>query len=84
MGEETAAFGEIVAGIDDPGEDVKFCAANVDDAVRADDGVVIWFGRVVAKFFDAWNEGVAEVAAAGDGAVTGLAGSEAARDAGVD
>src|SRR4051812_2143904 len=84
MREETAAFSEVVSRIDDAAEDVKFGPAQIEDAVRADDRIVIWIGSVVAEFFEARDERFAEIAAARDGAVAGLAGSQAARGTGVN
>src|ERR1041385_2668085 len=84
MSNKAAALRKVQASRYYAAKDVKFRAANVDDAVGADDRIVIWFGSVVAEFFDARDKGVAEFATARDGAVAGLAGSEAARDAGIN
>src|ERR1051325_6442944 len=84
MSDKATAFRNVEARRYYACKDVKFCAANVDNAVGADDRIAIWFGSVVAEFFDARDKSVAEFATARDGAVAGLAGSEAARDAGVN
>src|SRR4051812_28529945 len=84
MSQETATFREIVAGIDNAREDVKFRAANVEDAMGANDRVVIWFGSVVTEFFDARDERVTQIAAARDGAVAGLAGNQPPGHARID
>ena len=83
MSNKTTALRKIEASRYDATKNVKFRAANVDDAVGANDWV-IRFGSVVAEFFNTGNERVTKVAAAGDGAVAGLAWGEAARDAGVN
>ena len=84
VSDKATAFCEIETSSHDAGENVKFRSANVDNSMRADNWVSIGFRSVVAKFFDARDEDVAEVAAASDGAVAGLAGSQAARGAGVN